>query len=97
MAIDTAAPADTVTAPGRPHRALVLKAVRLLIALAIAASITYAVNRLWPDVRDTLLALNGWTIAASFVAAFSAIAANVKAWQAVLRELDHEVAMVEAG
>jgi glycosyltransferase 2 family protein len=97
VAIDTAPPADTVTAPGRSYQALVLKAFQLLIGLAIAASIVYAVNRLWADVRDTLLALNGWTIAASFVAALGAIAANVKAWQAVLRELDHEVATVEAG
>jgi uncharacterized membrane protein YbhN (UPF0104 family) len=65
--------------------------------VAIAASIVYAVVRLWPDVRATLLRLNGWTLTGSFVAALAAIAANVKAWQAVLRELDHDVPTVAAG
>ncbi|WP_209307497.1 lysylphosphatidylglycerol synthase domain-containing protein [Geodermatophilus sp. DF01_2] len=97
MAIDTAVPPQAAEAPSRSHRALLLKTVRAALAIAIAASIVYAVIRLWPDVRDTLLSLNGWTIAASFAAALGAIAANVKAWQAVLRELDHEVATVEAG
>ena len=100
MVIDTTIPvpaADTVTAPPRTARAALLKGLRLLITLAIAASITYAVVRLWPDVRSTLLSLNGWTLAGSFLAALAAIAANVKAWQAVLHELDHEVPTVSAG
>ena len=72
---------------GRPHP----------VTAAIAASIVFAVVRLWPDVRSTLLALDPWTVAAAFVAALAAIAANVKAWQAVLHELDHDVPTVSAG
>ncbi|WP_170182313.1 lysylphosphatidylglycerol synthase domain-containing protein [Blastococcus colisei] len=86
-----------MSAPTRSKRALVLKAARVVLAVAIAASIVYAVVRLWPDVRDTLLALNGWTIAGAFVTAMLAIGANVKAWQAVLRELDHDIPTVAAG
>ena len=99
MASDTTIPvrAETVTPPTRSTRSMVLKGLRLLITLAIAASIVYAVVRLWPDVRETLLRLNGWTLAGSFLAALAAIAANVKAWQAVLHELDHEVPTVSAG
>jgi glycosyltransferase 2 family protein len=99
VAIDTTIPvrAETVTPPPRTTRATVIKGLRLLITLAIAASIVYAVVRLWPDVRSTLLRLNGWTLAGSFLAALAAIAANVKAWQAVLHELDHEVPTVRAG
>jgi uncharacterized membrane protein YbhN (UPF0104 family) len=74
-----------------------LTGLRALITLAIAASIVYAVVRLWPDVRSTLLRLNGWTLAASFLVALAAIAANVKAWQAVLRELDHDIPVMSAG
>ena len=99
MAIDTTIPvrAETVTPPARSTRAMVLKGLRVLITLAIAASIVYAVVRLWPEVRSTLLSLNGWTLAGSFLAALAAIAANVKAWQAVLHELDHDVPTVRAG
>ena len=99
MAIDTTIPvrAETVTPPARTTRAMVFKGLRVLITLAIAASIVYAVVRLWPDVRSTLLSLNGWTLAGSFLAALAAIAANVKAWQAVLHELDHDVPTVRAG
>jgi uncharacterized membrane protein YbhN (UPF0104 family) len=99
VAIDTAVPAraETVTSPPRTRRATIVKVVRALVTLAIAASIVYAVVRLWPDVRSTLLRLNGWTLAASFAAALAAIAANVKAWQSVLRELDHDVPTVSAG
>lgn len=99
MAIDTTIPvrAETVTPPARTTRAMVLKGFRVLITLAIAASIVYAVVRLWPEVRSTLLSLNGWTLAGSFLAALAAIAANVKAWQAVLHELDHDVPTVRAG
>lgn len=99
MAIDTTIPVrvETVKPPSPTTRATVLKGLRLLVTLAIAASIVYAVVRLWPDVRSTLLSLNGWTLAGSFLAALAAIAANVKAWQAVLHELDHEVPTVSAG
>jgi uncharacterized membrane protein YbhN (UPF0104 family) len=86
-----------VSPPTRSTRATVLKGLRLLVSLAIAASIIYAVVRLWPDVRSTLLHLNGWTLAGSFLAALAAIAANVKAWQAVLHALDHDLPTVSAG
>lgn len=81
----------------RSKRALLIKAARILVTLAIAASITYAVIRLWPDVRHTFASLSAWTIAGSFVFALAAIAANVKAWQAVLRELDHDLPTLAAG
>lgn len=97
MATQTVVRPSDVSTPTRSTRAIVLKAVRLALAAAIAASIVYAVVRLWPDVRDTLLALNGWTIAGAFLTALAAIGANVKAWQAVLRELDHDVPTVRAG
>jgi hypothetical protein len=88
---------ETVSAPPRTKRALLVKSLRLFVTVGIAVSIVYAVVRLWPDVRHTLLSLNGWTLAASFGAALAAIAANVKAWQAVLHELDHDVPTVAAG
>jgi uncharacterized membrane protein YbhN (UPF0104 family) len=97
VAIDTTVRVETVSPPKRSTRALLIKAARMLLTAAIAASIVIAVVRLWPDVKDTLLALNVWTVAASFVVALAAIAANVKAWQAVLHELDHEVPTVAAG
>src|SRR4051794_6282959 len=97
VAIDTTVRVETVSPPTRNTRALVIKTARILVSAAIAASIVYAVVRLWPDVRSTLLALNPWTVAAAFVAALAAIAANVKAWQAVLHELDHDVSTVSAG
>lgn len=97
MATQTIVRPSEVSAPTRSTRAVVLKTARLVLAAAIAASIVYAVVRLWPDVRDTLLALDGWTIAGAFLTALAAIAANVKAWQAVLRELDHDIPTVQAG
>jgi uncharacterized membrane protein YbhN (UPF0104 family) len=97
VAIDTTVRVETVSPPKRSTRALVIKSARILVSAAIAASIVYAVIKLWPDVRDTLLSLNIWTVAASFVVALAAIAANVKAWQAVLHELDHDVPTVAAG
>jgi glycosyltransferase 2 family protein len=97
VAIDTTVRVETVTPPTRSKRALVIKSARILLTAAIAASIVFAVVRLWPDVKSTLLALNVWTVAASFMVALAAIAANVKAWQAVLHELDHDVPTVAAG
>jgi uncharacterized membrane protein YbhN (UPF0104 family) len=97
VAIDTTVRVETVSPPKRSTRALLIKVARLLVTAAIAASIVYAVVRLWPDVKDTLLALNVWTVAASFVVALAAIAANVKAWQAVLHELEYDVPTVAAG
>ena len=97
VAIDTTVRVETVSPPTRSTRALLIKSARILVSAAIAASIVYAVVRLWPEVRSTLLALNPWTVAAAFVAALAAIAANVKAWQAVLHELDHDVSTVLRG
>lgn len=76
---------------------LIIKIARILVFLAIAGSIAYAIYTLWPDVRDTLLSLNPWSIALSFVVAMTAMCANVMAWHAVLRELDHRVSVVESG
>jgi uncharacterized membrane protein YbhN (UPF0104 family) len=90
------APAVGVPSP-RSKRATLLKVARVAVAVAIAASIVYAVVRLWPDVRDTFATLNAWTVVGSFAAALLAIAANVKAWQAVLHELDHDVPTLTAG
>jgi len=95
--------ADTTLAPPsvsisvRDPRALLLKSLRVGISVAIAASIVYAVVRLWPDVRQTFASLDIWTLLASFVVALAAVGANVKAWQAVLTELDHDVSTVAAG
>jgi glycosyltransferase 2 family protein len=86
-----------LTVPTRNTRAVVLTVVRVAIAVAIAGSIAYAAVRLWPDVRDTFANLDVWTLLASFAVALTAIAANVKAWQAVLTELGHEVPAVVAG
>jgi hypothetical protein len=90
------APAVSVPSP-RTKRATFIKAARIIVTAAIAASIVYAVVRLWPDVRHTFATLNVWTIVGSFVAALLAIGVNVKAWQAVLHELDHDVPTVTAG
>jgi len=91
---------STLTAPPpavRSRRAVLIAVARALIVCAVAASIGYAVVSLWSDVRDTFLALDPWAIAGALVAALAAIGANVKAWQAVLRELDHDVSTVAAG
>jgi len=90
------APAVSVPSP-RTKRATLIKAARIVVTAAIAASIIYAVVRLWPDVRHTFATLSVWTIIGSFAAALLAIGANVKAWQAVLRELDHDVPTLTAG
>jgi hypothetical protein len=81
----------------RTKRATLIKAARIVVSAAIAVSIVYAVVRLWPAVRHTFATLNVWTIVGSFAAALLAIGANVKAWQAVLHELDHDVPTVTAG
>ncbi|MDQ3735194.1 MAG: flippase-like domain-containing protein [Actinomycetota bacterium] len=77
--------------------AVLVRVARILVFLAIAGSITYAIYTLWPDVRDTWLALNPWAIALSVAAALTAMTANVMAWHAVLRELDHRVPVIDAG
>jgi hypothetical protein len=97
LTVDTTLAPSGVSISVRDPRALLLKALRVAISLAIAASIVYAVVRLWPDVRDTFASLNVWTLLASFAVALAAIAANVKAWQAVLTELEHDVTTVTAG
>lgn len=98
MALDTRLPEATDVKPlPKPWRARLVKTLRVVLTLGIAASITYAVITLWPDVRDTFFALDAWTLVASFAAALAAIAANVKAWQAVLHELDHDVSTASAG
>ncbi|MET0763358.1 MAG: lysylphosphatidylglycerol synthase domain-containing protein [Blastococcus sp.] len=84
-------------APGRSMRAVLLPAARIVITLAIAGSIVFAVVRLWPDVRETFATMNVWTIGGAFLLALAAIATNVKAWQAVLHEFDHDVSTVTAG
>lgn len=89
-------PAVSVPAP-RAKRAVLIQAARILVTLAIAASITYAVVKLWPDVRHTFASLSIPTIVGSFLFALAAIAANVKAWQAMLRELDHDLPTVTVG
>jgi len=94
---DTSLLVPAVSVPARPKRAVLLKAARVAVSAAIAASIVYAVARLWPDVRDTFATLDVWTILASFAVAIAAIAANVKAWQAVLAALGHDVSTVSAG
>jgi hypothetical protein len=76
---------------------MLVKAARVAVPAAIAASIVYAVVRLWPDVRHTFATLDVWTLLGSFAVALAAIGANVKAWQAVLAELDHDVSTVAAG
>jgi len=76
---------------------LIIRIVRILVFLAIAASIGYAIYTLWPDVRDTLLSLNPWSVGLSLLVAMVAMCANVMAWHAVLRELDHRVSVVESG
>jgi uncharacterized membrane protein YbhN (UPF0104 family) len=90
------APAVSIPSP-RTKRTTLIKVARIVVTLAIAASITYAVVRLWPDVRHTFATLNVWTIVGSFAAALLAIGVNVKAWQAVLHELGHDVPTIAAG
>lgn len=97
MAIDMPVRPDSVSLKSQSSRATLLKVGRFLVTVAIAGSIVYAIVHLWPDVRHTLFALNAWTVLASFVFALAAMAANVKAWQSVLRALDHDVPTVSAG
>lgn len=84
-------------APATGRRALLLKLGRLALSLAIAASITYFVVQLWPEVEPYLASLSAPIIIGSLLAALAGMAANVMAWHAVLRELDHDVPVLESG
>lgn len=91
--------AESPTAPpiGRSKKSLAVTALRLLVTVAIAVSIGFAVAELWPDVRSTLQSLRPGTVLASMALAIAGMCATVMAWHAVLHELDHEVPVVESG
>jgi uncharacterized membrane protein YbhN (UPF0104 family) len=92
----------TVSATAPPARRVsntrrfVVAASKIALALTIAAFMTYAVVTQWSQVRQTWLGLAWQSVLLSFVALILGMLANVMAWKASLRDLEHEVPFVAA-
>ena len=85
---EPAAPVST----GVPNARRVLVAgAKILLALAIAGFIAYAVIGQWSQVRHAWLGLAWQSVLLSLVAAVAGMSANVMAWRASLRDLEYEV------
>lgn len=82
---------------GRTGPSLAGTALRVLVLVAVTASLAGAVVRLWPDVRSTLLGLSLPMVAASFVAALLGMCTAVMSWREILLDLQHTVSFRKAG
>lgn len=89
----------TASAPARPvshARRVVVAALKIALALTIAAFMAYAVATQWSQVRRTWLGLAWPSVLLSFVALVLGMLANVMAWKASLRDLEHDVPFAAA-
>jgi uncharacterized membrane protein YbhN (UPF0104 family) len=75
-------------------RRIVLAGLKLGLAVAIAGFMAYSVVTQWAQVRQTWLGLAWQSVLLSFVAAVIGMLANLMAWRASLRDLEHQVSFV---
>jgi uncharacterized membrane protein YbhN (UPF0104 family) len=75
-------------------RRIVVAALKIGLALAIAGFMAYAVVTQWSQVRQTWLGLAWQSVVLSFVAIIAGMLANVMAWRASAKDLEHEVSFV---
>jgi hypothetical protein len=66
-------------------------AVRVAVAAAITAGMTWSVVYQWPRVRATWLDLAWESVLLSVLAALAGMFANVMAWRAAAADLEHDV------
>ncbi len=84
------------TAPSASGRALLVNALRVLVTLAIAVAIVFAVKSQWSAVKDTITDLSWWSLAASAVFVFLGMGAAVRAWQHALGALEQPIPAFDA-
>jgi glycosyltransferase 2 family protein len=94
--VATELPETHVEAPPTRRRLLAL-AARLLVTAALLAGVTYAAVDQWSQVRDTITSIAWPSLVLALLAALAGIAANVRAWHAVLGALGQRGGVVELG
>nr|WP_240941974.1 lysylphosphatidylglycerol synthase domain-containing protein [Planosporangium thailandense] len=70
--------------------------MKIVLAVAIAGFMVYSVVTQWKQVSQAWLGLAWQSVALSLVAAIAGMLANVMAWRASLKDLEHEVSFVSA-
>ncbi|MER7001483.1 lysylphosphatidylglycerol synthase domain-containing protein [Dactylosporangium sp. NPDC000555] len=97
--VNTVATVSAAPQPARPvsnARRVIVAALKILLAIAIAAFMVYAVVTQWSQVRQTWLGLAWQSVLLSFVALILGMLANVMAWKASLKDLEHDVPFISA-
>ncbi len=84
--------ATVPVAPSAPRmRRGVLAGMKIMLAVTIAAFMCYSVVSQWTQVRQAWLGLAWQSVSLSFVAVLLGMVANVMAWRASLKDLEHTV------
>jgi glycosyltransferase 2 family protein len=95
VAVAEVSAATEVRSPSLLRRALV-PSLKIVLTLAIAASMVYSVVHQWGQVRETWLGLAWQSVVLSFLFAVGGMLASVMAWKASLKDLEHDVPFVDA-
>ena len=90
-------PPRTTVAAAPARRRLLVALVRMLVTAALLAAVAYAAVDQWSQVRSTIASIAWPSLVLALLAALAGIAANVRAWHAVLGGLGQRVGVVESG
>jgi uncharacterized membrane protein YbhN (UPF0104 family) len=85
------------SAPVSNRRRLLTAAARVLVTALLLAGVGWAVTDQWAQVRDTITSIAWPSLVLALLAALAGIAANVRAWHAVLGALGQRIGVVESG
>lgn len=91
-------PDDELTAADKPSvtRSVLVNGFRVLVTVAIAVAIFFAVKSQWSEVKGTITSLSWWTLAASSLFIFLGMGAAVRAWQHALGALEQPIPAFDA-
>ncbi|MFE3289621.1 YbhN family protein [Rhodococcus sp. NPDC059234] len=73
-----------------------MNGLRLVVIVAIAVAIVFAVKSQWSAVKDTISQLSWWSLAASALFVFLGMGAAVRAWQHALGALEQPIPAFDA-
>lgn len=93
---DSLPPTTDTPEPSTNGRALLVGALRVLVTVAIAVAIVFAVRSQWSAVKDTISQLSWWSLAASALFVFLGMGAAVRAWQHALGALEQPIPAFDA-